>query len=277
LAIFQHGFDFGDLDMASSAPSSSKLSSESSLAHSASSQTLDVQHANSVAQQDVAAPSQSAPSQSAKKQSGKNQSAKNQSATDCQANPLLPPVTFIEGFLSAKQQQLLMKDVEDYPLERVEIEVYGKKHLIPRTQAWFGDSGCDYQFSKIRISPLPWPRLLGQLRDKLRLEHHFDSNAVLVNYYANGHDCMGWHSDDEAEIVRGSAIASVTLGARRDFVARHKHHHTKVNFALGSGDLLIMHAGMQQTWQHGLPKRLKISEPRVNFTFRHIIPHFYSR
>ncbi|MGX9460823.1 alpha-ketoglutarate-dependent dioxygenase AlkB family protein [Shewanella sp. A14] len=194
-----------------------------------------------------------------------------------EAHTLHPPVTLIRGFLSAKQQQLLLAEVEGYPLERVAIEVYGKTHLIPRTQAWFGDAGCDYRFSKVQISPLPWPRLLRRLRDKLRVDYHFDSNAVLVNYYADGHDCMGWHSDDEPEIVSGSAIASVTLGATRDFVVRHKYQHTKVNFALGCGDLLIMHAGMQQTWQHALPKRLKVTEPRVNFTFRHIVPGFYYR
>ncbi|WP_254693659.1 alpha-ketoglutarate-dependent dioxygenase AlkB [Shewanella sp. MEBiC00475] len=225
MAVFQHGFNFGNIDITSQKPS---------------------------------------PTDS-------------QTADDYQVDSLQPPVTLIKQFLSAKQQQLLMKEVASYPLERVEIEVYGKKHLIPRTQAWFGDPGCDYRFSKLQVSPLPWPAALSRLRHKLRVDHHFDSNAVLVNYYANGHDSMGWHSDDEPEIVSGSAIASVTLGAERDFVVRHKHNYTKVNFALGCGDLLIMHAGMQQVWQHGLPKRLKVTEPRVNFTFRKIVAGFYSR
>ena len=191
------------------------------------------------------------------------------------SSAILPPITLIKGFLSANQQRILMNEVDQYPLERVEIEVYGKKHLIPRTQAWFGDKGCDYRFSKLKISPLPWPRVLSRLREKLDVVCQFDSNAVLVNHYANGQDCMGWHSDDEPEIVEGSAIASLTLGACRDFIVRHKQTQTKVNFALESGDLLIMHSGMQQTWQHALPKRLKVNDPRVNFTFRQITPFFY--
>ncbi|WP_372943209.1 alpha-ketoglutarate-dependent dioxygenase AlkB [Shewanella sp.] len=190
-------------------------------------------------------------------------------------HPLTPPVTWIKGFLSAKQQQLLLNEVDHYPLERVSIEVYGKRHPIPRTQAWFGDPGCDYHYSKLHISALPWPKVLSRLRQKLFTEHQIQSNSVLVNRYANGHDCMGWHSDDEPEIVKGSAIASVTLGACRDFVVRHKTTQTKVNFTLESGDLLIMHPGMQQDWQHALPKRLKVTEPRINFTFRHVIPHYY--
>ncbi|WP_418358302.1 alpha-ketoglutarate-dependent dioxygenase AlkB family protein [Shewanella basaltis] len=195
---------------------------------------------------------------------------------DTQANhALTPPVTWIKRFLSIKQQQLLLNEVAHYPLERVSIEVFGKHHLIPRTQAWFGDQGCDYHYSKLHIKALPWPNILSRLRQKLLTDHQLHSNSVLVNRYANGHDCMGWHSDDEPEIVEGSAIASVTLGVCRDFVVRHKKTHTKVNFALESGDLLIMHPGMQQHWQHALPKRLKVTQPRINFTFRHIIPHFY--
>ncbi|MBB1425473.1 alpha-ketoglutarate-dependent dioxygenase AlkB [Shewanella sp. SG44-2] len=190
-------------------------------------------------------------------------------------NQISPPVTWIKGFLSPKQQQLLMMEVEQYPLDRVEIEVYGKQHFIPRTQAWFGDQGCDYHYSKLHITALAWPKVLSRLRAKLLSEHQIDSNSVLVNRYADGRDCMGWHSDDEPEIITGSAIASVTLGACRDFVVRHKPTQTKVTFPLASGDLLIMHPGMQQHWQHALPKRLKVTEPRINFTFRHIIANYY--
>ncbi|AZG37223.1 MULTISPECIES: alpha-ketoglutarate-dependent dioxygenase AlkB family protein [Shewanella] len=190
-------------------------------------------------------------------------------------NQISPPVTWIKGFLSPKQQQLLINEVNHYPLERVSIQVYGKQHLTPRTQAWFGDPGCDYHYSKLHITALAWPKVLSRLRAKLLNDHQIDTNSVLVNRYADGHDCMGWHSDDEPEIVSGSAIASVTLGACRDFVVRHKQTKTKVNFALASGDLLIMHPGMQQHWQHALPKRLKVVEPRINFTFRQIIPNYY--
>jgi alkylated DNA repair dioxygenase AlkB len=190
-------------------------------------------------------------------------------------NQFRPPVTWIKGFLSPEQQQLLINDVNHYPLARVAIQVYGRQHFTPRTQAWFGDPGCDYHYSKLHIIALPWPNLLSRLRAKLLNDHQIDTNSVLVNRYADGHDCMGWHSDDEPEIVSGSAIASVTLGAGRDFVVRHKQTKTKVNFALRSGDLLIMHPGMQQHWQHALPKRLKVVEPRINFTFRNIIPNFY--
>lgn len=187
-----------------------------------------------------------------------------------------PAVSYHRNFLSDKQQQSLLAEVAHYPLEKIQIEVFGKRHFIPRTQAWFGDIGCQYRYSKTLISPLPWPRFLGKLRQKLAVDYALDFNAVLVNHYADGRESMGWHSDDEAEIEPNSVIASVTLGACRDFVLRHNATQQKFSFALQSGDLLIMHAGMQQAWQHCVPKRLKVLEPRINFTFRKIIPNFYS-
>ncbi|MCL1141887.1 alpha-ketoglutarate-dependent dioxygenase AlkB family protein [Shewanella gaetbuli] len=190
-------------------------------------------------------------------------------------NSITPPVSHFSGFLSAQQQSLLLAEVTLYPLTQLEITVYGKKHLIPRTQAWFGDEGCDYRYSKTLISPEPWPPILSRLREKLFQDCQLDFNAVLVNQYANGSDCMGWHSDDEPEIQPNSAIASVTLGACRDFVIKHKTLKHKFIYPLQSGDLFIMHPGMQQEWLHSLPKRLKVTTPRINFTFRRIIANFY--
>ena len=39
---------------------------------------------------------------------------------------------------------------------------------------------------------------------------------------ADGRDHMGEHKDDEEELVKGSPIASLSLGQARDFVFRHQ-------------------------------------------------------
>ncbi|MCL1117214.1 MULTISPECIES: alpha-ketoglutarate-dependent dioxygenase AlkB family protein [Pseudomonadati] len=193
----------------------------------------------------------------------------------CDPSVIVPPVTLHPNFLNQRQQQLLLNEVSYYPLTKIEIEVFGKKHTIPRTQAWFGDDGCDCKYSKTLINPLPWPPILTKLRQTLLNRCQLNFNAVLVNHYKDGNDCMGWHSDDEPEIVAGSSIASITIGACRDFVVRHKASQQKVTYAPCSGDLIIMAPSMQQTWQHALPKRLAVTKPRINFTFRLISPNFY--
>lgn len=183
-----------------------------------------------------------------------------------------PPVTWLSDFLCTQEQQALFAEAQAYAFTRPEIEVYGKLHLIPRQQVWFGDKDCGYRYASLFISPQPWPDLLAQLRYRLESELGLAFNGVLVNYYANGQDCVGWHCDDEAEILKPSAIASISLGATRDFLIRHKRTQETFTLPLVSGDLLIMQPGMQQTWQHALPRRARVSQPRINFTFRQLIP-----
>ena len=186
-----------------------------------------------------------------------------------------PPITLVRGYLNTEQQAALIKEAQAYPLSRPEIQVFGKFHAIPRQQVWFGDVGCDYVYSGLFIRALPWPKYANKLRHKLAKDFGLGINGVLVNRYADGKDCMGTHSDDEPEIAKGSDIASITLGASRDFVLKHKHSQTKYSISLQSGDLLIMHWPMQKDWLHSLPKRLKVKEPRWNYTFRQLIVNFH--
>jgi alkylated DNA repair dioxygenase AlkB len=182
-----------------------------------------------------------------------------------------PPVTWLNGFLTADEQNQLIAESQSYPFTRPEIEVYGKTHPIPRQQVWFADEECSYRYASLFITPVPWPPILAQLRSRLELELGIYSNGVLVNYYENGQDTVGWHSDDEAEICQHSAIASISLGATRDFMIRHKRSQETFTLALAAGDLLIMQPGMQQTWQHALPRRAKVMQSRLNLTFRMLV------
>jgi alkylated DNA repair dioxygenase AlkB len=79
---------------------------------------------------------------------------------------------------------------------------------------------------------------------------------------------MGWHSDDEKSIVAGSSIASLSFGAERKFSFRHKSTRETVSITLEDGALLDMRSETQAHWHHQLPKTKKVSEPRVNLTFR---------
>ncbi|MGS0682999.1 alpha-ketoglutarate-dependent dioxygenase AlkB family protein [Shewanella sp. 125m-7] len=191
------------------------------------------------------------------------------------STPDLAPCTLVKGYLNHAQQEALINEAKQYPFRQPEVQVYGKYHRIPRHQVWFADNGCDYFYSGLFIEALPWPKYAYKLRLKLAQEFGLNSNGVLVNQYMDGHDSMGWHSDDEKEIEPRSDIASVTLGASRDFFIRHKKTQQKISLSLDSGDLLIMHWPMQKEWQHSLPKRLKVTEPRLNLTFRRLIVGFH--
>lgn len=83
---------------------------------------------------------------------------------------------------------------------------------------------------------------------------------------------MGWHSDDEPELGPAPTIWSVSLGATRRFVLRHRASGQRVELDLGHGSLLVMAGACQRCWQHSLPKRSRPVRPRVNLTFRFTAP-----
>ncbi|CAB1097415.1 unnamed protein product [Ectocarpus sp. CCAP 1310/34] len=75
---------------------------------------------------------------------------------------------------------------------------------------------------------------------------------------------MGWHSDDEKELEKGAAIASVSLGAGRRFELRGRKDRTqKMEFVLGGGSLLLMEGSTQEHWQHRVPKRTAKEEREI--------------
>ena len=101
-------------------------------------------------------------------------------------------------------------------------------------------------------------------------------DGCLANLYRDGKDTVVWHADDEPE-MGDPLIASVSLGAARDFCFRRVHKTpalasamlpNKLKVSLAPGSLLVMGRGVQSEWQHSLPRRKGVSAPRVNLTYR---------
>src|SRR5688572_10385137 len=90
---------------------------------------------------------------------------------------------------------------------------------------------------------------------------------VLLNRYRDGRDSIGFHSDDEPELGINPVIASVTLGAERDFVLKHRKGE-KWTRPLSHGSLLVMGGTLQHHWKHGVAKAAGPVGERINLTFR---------
>lgn len=151
------------------------------------------------------------------------------------------------------------------------IKVYGKSHVIPRLQCFIADQNVNYGYSGSKLIVEPWPEVLDAMRVRLSRTLQIPFNALLVNLYRDGHDCMGWHSDDEKELGEQPTIASVSLGAERVFKIRHKYKNEQYSIVLQSGSCLIMNGFSQRDYQHSLPKQQRLKHPRINLTFRSII------
>lgn len=156
------------------------------------------------------------------------------------------------------------------------IKLFDRWSKIPRLHAWYGESGRETEYSGLRLKPKAWlPELLDIKQGcEQKMQAHsvnVQFNSVLANWYRNGHDCVGWHSDDEPEYGEKPNIASVTLGASRDFDMRHIVTQEKFRITLQHGSLLVMAGNTQQYWQHCIPRRATLTESRINLTFRHVV------
>ena len=150
------------------------------------------------------------------------------------------------------------------------IKIFGKAVRIPRQQVWMGDPHCSYKYSGVLFEPEAWHPLVKQLTDRVNGICKSQFNSVLLNWYADGQQHMGWHSDDEPELGDNPHIASLSLGQPRFFELKHKNLATQLKLELGQGSLLLMAGQCQQHWQHRVPKMAAAAEGRINLTFREI-------
>lgn len=155
--------------------------------------------------------------------------------------------------------------------EERDIIMFGKQHREPRLTAWHSEPTISYTYSGIRRSPQPWTPLLRELRDECANAASATFNAVLVNLYRDGNDGVGWHADNEASNGREPIIASLSFGASRRFDFRHRETKRTVQVQLDPGSLLVMSGLSQHCWVHQVPRTKRVSEPRINLTFRHVV------
>lgn len=147
------------------------------------------------------------------------------------------------------------------------------------------------------VTPRPIPPCLDMLKNLTEALTLDTYNFVLVNYYSTGQDSISFHSDDERFLGDNPAIASFSLGARRDFLLKHKPPGagpgngnkgksksdgadtekvypgtTHIKLPLASGDMILMRGETQRNWLHSIPKRSgknnDADKGRINITMR---------
>jgi len=188
----------------------------------------------------------------------------------------LRPIPIEDGELWFQQRLVLdsapgvimqrLLDETDWRAEQV--QVWGKLHMQPRLTAWHGEAS--YRYSGKTFHPQPFTPLQLQIKQAVELATGRRFNSVLLNYYRDERDSMGFHADDERELGPEPAIASVSFGASRTFILKHRRLPKTVKLALGDGCLLLMAGQLQTHWVHGINKERTPRGPRINLTFRHI-------
>ncbi len=183
--------------------------------------------------------------------------------------------TLFKDFLSADFAAQAFNQIKtENEWEQPEITIFGNTVLEPRLSTWHNELGEGYKYSGVMRRAQPFSEILSDIRNRCAEVTNATFNSVLVNFYRNGQDGLGWHSDNEACNGPEPTIASVSLGATRRFDMRHRKTGETIKIQLESGSLLVMAGKSQHCWVHQVAKTKRVHEPRINLTFRCVIENF---
>lgn len=147
--------------------------------------------------------------------------------------------------------------------------IFGKAIPVRRRSCAIGEPGVRYRYSGLERVAHPWPEGFEPLLDRVCRAANTRFNFALCNEYEDGEVALGWHADDEHDLVDDAPIASLSLGATRDFAMRLGASGPALRtIALEEGSLLIMGGATQRHYQHRVPARKRCAAKRINLTFR---------
>lgn len=136
-------------------------------------------------------------------------------------------IAILDGILTF-DKEFMPQPLADKLFEYLNANVKWREHTtswgvkLPRLTGYFADEGKNYLYSGVEQVAEPWNETLLALKQKVEKAAETDFNSLLLNYYRDGKDSIGWHSDNEKELVPDPIVASLTLGATRDFELKHK-------------------------------------------------------
>jgi alkylated DNA repair dioxygenase AlkB len=181
-----------------------------------------------------------------------------------------PDIVIKPDLFTAGESARIFEQLKAQIRWRQDVMRFGRREVPqPRLTAWYGDDGKAYVYSGISNHPLPWTALLLALKAKAEGFAENAFNSVLLNYYRDGSDSVGWHADNEPELGRRPVIASLSFGATRTFELRRRTTGKVAKLPLTSGSILVMRGTTQHNWVHRVPKEPG-SASRINLTFRFI-------
>lgn len=193
----------------------------------------------------------------------------------------------------------------DDSLTKLQTELdWERRSDAPRSEYYCNDFPNSYFYGqgkgKREYKPRPYSETILEIRRALELYTKTKFEACFLNRYLNQSDSLGWHSDNSPEMDDVRPIVTISLGVEREIWFRkidspcnvcgvvvsdklsHKFSCSDLNrdnaseykvrgvekIKLGHGSCCIMLPGMQNTWQHRIPKASFQCGERISLTFR---------
>ena len=143
-------------------------------------------------------------------------------------------------FSTAEADHYLANLLQTIDWKNDESFIYGKLITTKRKVAWYADNHFEYKYSGITKKAMTFTEELLVIKKIIEAKTGEQFNSCLLNLYHNGEEGMGWHSDAEKELKKNGAIASISFGAQRKFLLRHKQTKETVEVQLENGSLLLI-------------------------------------
>ena len=161
-------------------------------------------------------------------------------------------------------ENLYDKVNKDIPWVQPEVKMYGKTFKPKRQVATMGKPYNYNGNNSTEITPIP--ESIQEIMMEVNKITHNEYNTCIANYYPDGNAYISMHDDGEES---SESIASLSLGATRQFIIQNKLTKLKHKLDLSNGEIIEMKGkNFQKNWVHGIPKQLSIKEPRISLTFR---------
>lgn len=167
------------------------------------------------------------------------------------------------------------------------VKIMGKSIKVPRKQQHYSNDNKDYFFSGTNSESKPIPKCIERYVSVAKKMCNIDFNGVLVNWYSDGSDYIGPHSDSEKDLIysnskfkntnckEGVVVWSLTLYEteqienKRIFRVKKKSGgKSRIDIHLDQKFVLIMGGDMQKYYTHSVPKTKKHVPKRINITCR---------
>jgi alkylated DNA repair dioxygenase AlkB len=179
-------------------------------------------------------------------------------------------VSYEPRFLDEREsEQWFARLRDELPFAAESPVMFGRAITVRRRSCAIGEPGLHYRYAGVARVAQRWPEGFEVLLERVCRAARARFNFALCNEYADGDVAMGWHSDDERELASDAPIASLSLGATRDFSLRLRARDApRKTIALEDGSLLIMGGATQRHYQHAVPRRARCARARINLTFR---------
>lgn len=157
-----------------------------------------------------------------------------------------------------------------HPQEYGKIKFMGEVISVPRYQQQYGKS---YWFSGMKHDALPMPELFEPFVAWVNTLGLGKFDGLLANFYENGKNYISRHSDDESNLVKGSAIIAISLGESRKFRIRCKKTDKIIqDINLFDRSYIVMGGKMQKNYTHEIVKingkKGENTGKRISLTFR---------